>query len=143
MADSARGDYHVDLAALRHALTGPAGPAVQLVYRLSRRIANNARQRAPVDTGNLRRSIQQEPVRIRDLRVTGGVTARAVYSAAVHDGWPRRFIRPVRRKALSWVGPDGKRYFSKGHWVGPSRPRPFLRLALEEEARRAGFRTGN
>jgi hypothetical protein len=35
----------------------------------------------------------------------------------VHDGTKRHFIKPVKAKALAWVGADGKTKFSKGHWV--------------------------
>jgi len=44
--------------------------------------------------------------------------------------FPAMFIKPKNKKALSWIGPDGKRRFSKGHKIGERKipARPFFRL---------------
>lgn len=127
-------------ARLREILTGPTGAAYRLVATLSRRVMNNARQRAPVDTGNLKRSIHTDRITTRGRTIAGGVTAATNYAYELHEGRAARFIKPVNAKALSWIDKStGKRVFSAGHHVRGTRPRPYLIDALREEAPRLGF----
>lgn len=64
----------------------------------------------------------------------GIVGTNVRYARFIHDGTglygPRkRLIRPVRAKALRWVGRDGNVVFARSS--RGIRPRPFLRDALE------------
>lgn len=105
---------------------------------IQRRTATQARVDVPVKTGNLGRTIQEEPIRFVGPRsVSGGVTAGkpvaagslgAPYAAAVHEGRRARVIRPRHAKALRFeIG--GRVVYATVVRQGPMRGRPFLRNA--------------
>jgi hypothetical protein len=110
--------------------------AVQPVLRkriatLTRRIATQARSDVPVRTGNLGRSIVEDPiVFIGPFRVESGVTATAPYAAAVHDGSRPHVIRPRNGTALKFEM-GGRVVFAKSVHHPGSKARPFLRNAAE------------
>lgn len=111
----------------------------RLVMSLQRRVVNSAKQRAPVDTGNMRNSIRQEPVRVEGDRVTGTVLSAAEYSMYVHDGTRPHIIRPRTARALAFtIG--GQRVYAKSVRHPGTKARPFLRNAIEQQAPRLGFR---
>lgn len=131
MAD---GDY--TLRIYRQELANQAGAILtQQVARLERRIVNNASQRAPVDTGNLRRMIQADPIVQTGFKVTGSVTSRANYSAFVHNGTAPHIIRARNAKALRFTI-DGRTVFARYVNHPGTRARPFLLNAALEEASR-------
>lgn len=102
---------------------------------ITRRITAQARQNAPVRTGNLARSIEPDPIRFSGpFRVDTGVTAHANYAAAVHDGTRPHVIRPRVARALKFQM-DGRTVFAKSVRHPGTRARPFLRNAADEVAR--------
>lgn len=108
----------------------------RLVMSLQRRVVNSAKQRAPVDTGNMRNSIRQEPVRVAGDRVTGVVLSAAEYSMYVHDGTPPR-IYPKKPGGVLAFTVGGRRVYARS--VRGVKARPFLRNAIEQQAPRLGF----
>lgn len=121
------------------ALAAAVGPILRRrMASLTRRIANQARQDVPVRTGNLGRSIKEEPVTMAGpFRVESGVVATADYAAAVHNGISHSYvIVPRRAKALRFeVG--GRVVFARRVVHPPMKARPFLlnaarRIAAEE-----------
>lgn len=96
-----------------------------------------SQQQVPVDNGILRESGQLE---IEDMPMS--ISYMAPYAAAVHYGYKRHMVKPVRRKALRWevgrktrLAKHGSRKsarwaFSKGHYVPKDRahtePHPYL-----------------
>jgi len=96
----------------------------------------------PVDTGVLRESGHLD---IGDKEIS--ITYSAPYAAAVHWGYVRHYIKPVRRKALRWeVGrkerlsahrprKNAQWAFSRGHYVPKDRartkPQPFLTVPFK------------
>ncbi|MCM6774982.1 HK97 gp10 family phage protein [Nocardia sp. CDC159] len=131
--------FRIDRQQLAHQVTGPGGVLTRAVARLARRITNNASQRAPVDTGNLRRMIATDPITFTPGHVHGGVTARAKYSRWVHDGTSPHVIRPRGRKALRFTV-DGRTVFARYVNHPGTRARPFLLNAAREEISRMGSR---
>lgn len=129
--------FRIDEQQLARELTGRQGLLVRAVARLSRRIEANASQRAPVDTGNMRRMIRQDPITVSadGRRVFGGVTSHANYSRFVHDGTAPHVIRPRRAKALRFqIG--GRTVFAAKVNHPATRARPFLLNAAVEEVAR-------
>lgn len=111
----------------------------RLVMNLQSRVVNSAKQRAPVDTGNMRNSIRQEPVQVSGSRVTGVVLSAADYSMYVHEGTRPHIIRPRVAKALAFtIG--GRQVFAKSVRHPGTKARPFLRNAIEATAPRLGFK---
>lgn len=98
---------------------------------ITRRIAAKARQDVPVRTGNLGRSIREDPQRFAGpLRVTGGVTATARYAVFVHEGTRPHVIRPRQARALRFkIG--GRIVFARSVNHPGQRAQPFLRNAGE------------
>lgn len=98
---------------------------------LTRRIAAQAKANVPVLTGNLGRSIQEDPIKITGTTVTTGVTATANYAAAVHDGTRPHVIRPKNVSALKFqIG--GRTIFASSVNHPGTRPRPFLKNAAAQ-----------
>jgi hypothetical protein len=91
---------------LRQLLNGPDGLVTRFILRKTEQIANRARLYCPVDTGNLRASIQTA-VRSDGPRVTGLVGTAVEYAVPVHEGYRtgRRLVpgRPFLRKAMTEV----------------------------------------
>lgn len=96
---------------------------------ITRRIAAQARQDVPVKTGNLGRSIQEDPIRFTGpFRVETGVTATANYAKFVHDGTRPHVIRPKNARFLVFEA-GGRTVFAKSVNHPGTRARPFLRNA--------------
>lgn len=94
-------------------LHGPGGGVVQHVLDITRRVENAARQRAPVDEGTLRASLDHAILVTRG-RVIGRVGSGLVYARYQHEGTgiygPRgRPITPKRGRFLVFEakGPAG------------------------------------
>ncbi|QRE81831.1 hypothetical protein F1734_17335 [Rhodococcus ruber] len=103
---------------------------------LTRRIAAQAKMNVPVRTGNLGRSIQEDPIVFSGpFRVTSGVTATASYAAAVHEGTRPHVIRARNARALAFPGAGGRTVFRRSVNHPGTRPRPFLRNAAEQVIR--------
>lgn len=99
---------------------------------LTRRIAAQAKVNVPVRTGNLGRSIQEDPIVFSGpFRVDSGVTATANYAAAVHEGTRPHKIVPKTGTYLRFqVG--NRTVFAREVNHPGTRPRPFLRNAAEQ-----------
>lgn len=99
---------------------------------LTRKIATEARHRVPVRTGNLGRSIREDPITFAGpFRVDTGVTAHADYAAAVELGTRPHVIRARNADALHFQM-GGRDIFAREVHHPGTRPRPFLRNAAEQ-----------
>lgn len=116
------------------ALTGADSKPRQDVLALGRRIVANAQQRCPVKTGTLRRSIGMD-LAVAGNQMTLGVFAKARHASFVEQGTRPHAIRPKRARVLRFQA--GGRTVFAAHVDHPgTRPRPFLRPAIEDEIRR-------
>lgn len=133
MSSDVTGDFTLD----RTAVAGQV--QIMLARRmasLTRRIAAQAKVNVPVRTGNLGRSIQEDPiVFMGPFRVESGVTATANYAAAVHEGTRPHVIRAKNGKALKFPGRDGNPVFRASVNHPGTQPRPFLRNAVDQVVR--------
>lgn len=114
------------------ALERETGGDLRAFHRsLTRRIANSARVKVPVRTGNLGRTIGEEMQVYTPFHVSGGVEATANYAAAVHQGSrPHRIIaRGDGTLRFMW---HGRETFRKSVWHPGTRSRPFLANAGRE-----------
>lgn len=68
---------------------------------------------------------------------TVGISKEKAYGKYVHNGtgiyaghsaWQ---VAPVKKRALRWVGPDGRFCFSRGHMIRGQQPDPFVYEAGE------------
>lgn len=111
---------------------------------LTRRISAQAKANVPVKTGNLGRSIQEDPLQVVGMTVRTGVTATADYAAMVHDGTRPHIIRP----RSTGMGPHpegapgalkfqigGRTIFARSVRHPGTKPRPFLKNAMDEVMR--------
>lgn len=89
---------------------------------------NKLKENSPVRTGFLAASNTYE-LNETDLIIKN----TAPYSAAVENGSKQRWIEPVNKQALRFVGSDGAFWFSKGHEVGPIAPHPFFFSTIEAQ----------
>lgn len=103
-------------------------------------IQQNVRRRSGLNvvTGALLNSIQYY-VTEEDGEVVGYVGSYGVPYAAVHEfghNFPARMVFPRFKKALHWVGSDGRPHFSRGHQIPAYRvpARPYIRPAIEEQS---------
>lgn len=133
----ARMVFRIDEAELARQLTGPQSILLRVVARMSRRIQSNASQRAPVDTGNMRRMIAEDPITVSGNHVYGGVTSRAKYSRFVHNGTEAHIIRPRHKKALRFTM-EGRPVIVRQVRHPGTRARPFLLNAAIEEVNKLG-----
>lgn len=127
-----RGNLSLDRNQLGRDVTDILKPRLQ---RLGRRIVANARQKAPVKTGNLRRSIGSR-VRVTNKRVTLDIFARAKYAAYVHDGTKPHIIRPRKPGGVLAFPMGGRTVFATYSRHPGTRAREFLKNAIAEEVRR-------
>lgn len=109
---------------------------------MGRRVVNEAKTRAPVDTGRLRSSIAYT-VDVTPSQVTLRVGAQVPYARYVEEGTgiygPRQApIYPVRRQALKFPRPrggggrgNGSGGFLFAKWVRGMPPNPYLADALK------------
>jgi len=113
--------------------------ARKFVDRVTEALERRAKELAPRESGNLRRSIRNEKARlVGGTRATGRVTALSPYAAYQHEGTglrgPRhRIIRPKRAKALRffWRKAGGIVFFKFVR--GSSRPpSKFLVRAVQD-----------
>ncbi|WP_098892268.1 HK97 gp10 family phage protein [Streptomyces sp. or3] len=111
--------------------------------RTGKRVQNEARRRAPVDSGRLRSSIVSRPEdRGRTYEITVGTNV--VYARAIEEGREEMDIFPRTKKALYW--PGAVHPVAKVHVPEiPARPylAPAMAMAetfLREELARAGRR---
>lgn len=100
------------------------------VASITRRIAAQAKENTPVLTGNLRRSIQEDPLQVAPFRITSGVTATADYAVFVHEGTRAHVIRAKNVKNLRFQM-GGRTVFAPSVNHPGTRARPFLRNAAE------------
>ncbi|MFD4572097.1 HK97 gp10 family phage protein [Streptomyces sp. NPDC058417] len=112
---------------LRRWFGGMSDDVKRAVERTRMDVQNEARRRAPVDTGRLRSSIVS--------RAEGGgrnigyvVGSNVNYAAAVEYGTAPHVIKPKDKKALYW--PGAAHPVAKVNHPG-SRAQPFLRPAIE------------
>lgn len=81
----------------------------------------------PFDKGDLRKSHIVEPLG-EDAAI---LSANTPYARAVHDGRPAIIIKPKKRKALKWKGPDGP-MFAKSVKQPARKANPWLARAVAE-----------
>lgn len=126
----------LDRGRLATALTGERGVLTEwLEHSWARQVAARAVLKAPVDTGNLRRSIHPEPVRaLGPFSASVAVVADAKYAVYVHEGItsPRAFIVPTKAKALRFVVGNRVVFAARTRVSEKMRGRPFLRDAANE-----------
>lgn len=91
-------------------------------------IQNNAKRRAPVDTGNLRARIVMEPQSQQPYVVRVGTNVQ--YAEAVEFGTGPRIITPTNKKALFW---KGAKHPVKAVKHPGTKAKPFLFPSWEEE----------
>lgn len=116
------------------ALEQESGRELRAFHRsLTRRIANQARADVPVRTGNLGRTIGEQPQVYTPFHVSGGVEATADYAAPVHEGSRPHLIRARRAEALHFFW-HGREMFRRSVWHPGTRARPFLRNAAQRVA---------
>lgn len=120
----------VDFRVNEAGLAGQVSPILRRTHSsLTRQIANQARINVPVLTGNLGRSIREDPQVFQGpFRVTGGVTAHANYAAPVHEGSRPHIIRARHAQFLHFFW-RGREVFVKSVRHPGTRSRPFLRNA--------------
>lgn len=101
---------------------------IRLIWETATRIESSAIARAPVDLGNLRRSMGKRSL-------LGGLAAEifntAEYAAHVEFGTRPHEIRPRTRRVLSWVR-YGQRFFARRVRHPGTRPQPFLFPSWED-----------
>jgi hypothetical protein len=108
------------------------------VNRVVRRTFNRSQVLCPVDDGPLRASGSPDYARVRGALVVGGVTYKAKYAAAVHNGRRALTIRAKGGGTLRFTV-NGQVVFAKVVHQPARAPRPFLSTALREVATAAGF----
>ncbi|MGX1483432.1 HK97 gp10 family phage protein [Streptomyces griseus] len=112
---------------LRRALGGMSDDVKRAVDRTRTDVQNEARRRAPVDTGRLRSSIVSRAE--GSGRTVGYVVGTNVnYAAAVEYGTAPHVIKPTSKKALYW--PGARHPVGKVNHPG-TRAQPFMRPAVE------------
>lgn len=112
---------------LRRALGGMSDDVKRAVERTRIDVQNEARRRAPVDTGRLRSSIVSRAE--NSGRTVGYVVGtNVVYARVVEFGRPEMDIFPKNKKALYW--PGARHPVAKVH--SPEiKERPYLRPAIQ------------
>lgn len=125
---------------LRAVAESHAGP---LVIKTTVKILNRAKILCPVDTGNLRASLQMRITKQGDI-FSGTVYTAVNYAQYVHEGTRPHVIRPRTAGGVLRfpVPPRSSNIVFTRHVNHPgTRARPFLRLAIEQVAPAAGFAT--
>lgn len=112
---------------LRRALGGMSDDVKRAVERTRIDVQNEARRRAPVDTGRLRSSIvSRAEGRGRSVGYVVGTNVN--YAAAVEYGTAPHVIKPKHKKALFW--PGARHPVAQVNHPG-TRAQPFMRPAIE------------
>lgn len=83
-------------------LKSSRGPTAQYLVQKSQHVVNGARDRCPVDTGNLRGSIQYEIAEDKN-GLSARVGTNVPYAIYVHEGSRGRKGTPFLRDALDAV----------------------------------------
>ncbi|MGW5147528.1 HK97 gp10 family phage protein [Rhodococcus koreensis] len=130
MAD-VRAVFNLNRADVEQAVTGPDSLPRQRMAALGRRIVANAQQRAPVNTGNLRRGIGMD-LAASGLTLTMGIFSKAKYTSFVHDGTRPHLIFPRSARVLRFQT-GGRTVFAAYVKHPGTAPRPFIRQAIEDE----------
>jgi phage gpG-like protein len=112
-----------NVKALRGAFSGDN--LLSAAMAAGRYIQSNARNYAPVDTGNLRASIQVEPDEVKPNIAWVNIGTDVIYAAIQEFGGT---IKPKVAKMLSWVDKDGKRIFARAVQI---KAQPYLRPAVD------------
>lgn len=118
--------------------------AGSLAIKTTIKILNRAKILCPVDTGNLRASLQMRITRTAGV-VSGEVFTNVGYARYVHEGTAPHKIRPRSPGgALRFPVPPRSKNFVFATVVNHpgTKARPFLRLAIESVAPTAGFAPG-
>lgn len=129
-------------AGLRAVAMDEAG---QLAIKTTVKILNRAKILCPVDTGNLRGSLQMRITKTANV-VSGEVFTNVNYAQYVHEGTrPHKITPRAPGGVLRFPVPPRSRNFVFARSVNHpgTRPRPFLRLAIEQVAPTAGFAEGD
>lgn len=111
-----------------HALVSDTGDVGRWFHGLIRRAESRAKLECPVDTGNMRRTINSE-VQGAGTFLRGIIRAETSYALAVHQGAAPHEIRPVRARALRFTVGGDVVYATKVNHPGNA-ANPFLRRAL-------------
>jgi len=112
----------------------------RLILRTTYRVAAMARKNAPSSFGKLRQSITPKA-----KNMTGEVAVNVDYAGAVEFGSKPHEIRPKRKRALAFKPGAGFRFWDESGRVvvkvvkhPGTEAQPFLRPAVEQEARNVG-----
>lgn len=121
------GQLHINLSqsGIDHVLTSPTGPVQAFMRRTTERVADEARRRAPVQTGRLRSSI----VVHRGALGSWEVSAETDYALVVHEGRKKKNRTTVRRGRGGMRVAVRRRSNSSGKGATGQ---PFLRDALKD-----------
>ena len=99
---------------------------------IQRKTVVEAKMRVPVRTGNLGRTIRDDPIKVTGpRRLSGGVTAHADYAAAVHQGSRPHVIRPRNPGGVLRFNMGARVVYAKRVNHPGSKGRPFLKNAAE------------
>lgn len=89
-------------------------------------------------TGRLRKGIKMVGPNVNGTTMVIGLD---LWGSAERYGWVHErgglrsyMIRPVRKKVLRWIGPDGQEVFARSVRHPPLDPRPFLGPAVRDGA---------
>jgi hypothetical protein len=115
------------------------GTARKAVNRVVRRTFNRSQILVPVDNGFLRASGQMDLASDQGAMVTGGVTYRIEYAAAVHNGRRALTIRAKRPGGRLKFVIDGRTVYAREVHQPARAGRPYLAQALREVATQEGF----
>ena len=100
----------------------------------TRQVVSQAKDLAPVRSGNLKRNIVADPVRrVGPWSLASGVSSLANYSAPVHDGARPHVIRPKNARALRFEIGDRVVFARRVNHPG-QRAQPFLQNAADRVA---------
>lgn len=115
----------------RAALAAEVTPMLVRVHsQTTRRIRVLAVGFAPQDTGELDRSIREDPQVIMPMRVSGGVTAHARHAIFVHEGTRAHTIEVDEDSPMVFMA-GGQKVFASVVHVPAHPPNPFLKRALD------------
>lgn len=122
---------------LRALLATPDGPVGTFLARTALRVANRAKQLAPVDTGRLRSSIRWS-ILVDRAGLLALVGSDAEYALYAHEGRrpgvgpPPSVMQPWARRH-GFDSPGGGFLVSRAIATRGTRGKPFLRDALRQE----------
>ncbi len=103
-------------------------------------IQNDAKERAPYRTGNLRRSIHSELESVGATSAMAKIGTDVEYARAIEYGTAARVIVPTNKKALYWPGADHP-VRRVNHPGTPAKP--FLRPAFDTKRDAASREIGD